>query len=177
MTPAALAVQTNPWPGPRTWRARKGSQRPTLIRPRMASRAEVCRGMPGAIAWVRWRRTGSASPSSPAGSNPSGPAGRSSLASRALVAFPRICPGCPEPERSTTKPLDGINTADSYHPDVQRGWRGQAGTWGVGDADEREPARAAAVAAGDGRGAPVPGAGRGGGRPGVRARPPRPDPG
>ena len=85
ISPAALAAQTKPWWGSSTWRARNGSQRPTLMLPRMASRAEVARGVPGATAMARWRRTGSGSPSSSAGSNRSGPAGRSTRAARPVA--------------------------------------------------------------------------------------------
>jgi len=55
------------------------------------------------------------------------------------------------------------------NPDVQRAWRGPAGSWGVLNADEHAPARQAALAAGNSRCVPVGGAGGGGGGPGVRA--------
>src|SRR5581483_8518818 len=51
--------------------ASNGSQRPTLMRPRMVSRMAGARGAPGRMAWVRYRRTGSGSPASSAGSKPS----------------------------------------------------------------------------------------------------------
>jgi len=57
--------------------ARNGSQRPILMWPPIRSRAEVASGVPGAIAWARWRLTGSGSPSNSALEKPPGLADRS----------------------------------------------------------------------------------------------------
>jgi Type II CAAX prenyl endopeptidase Rce1-like len=66
-----------------------GSQRPTLMRPRIRSRAQDASGVPGApgaIAWARWRRTGSGSPSSSASPKRPGAGGQLQRRHGALVA-------------------------------------------------------------------------------------------
>ena len=53
MTPATRAVQTVPYLGASNCRARNGTQRPSLILPRMPNRAPAAQGVPGSIAALK----------------------------------------------------------------------------------------------------------------------------
>jgi hypothetical protein len=133
MTPPARAAHTNPWCGLSTWRARNGSQRPTLMRPRMRSRALTASGVPGAIAWARWRRTGSGSPSSSASPKMPGGAGRSSRPSScdnagAFMAVssvrgrsPRQVSRHPPDRRRAMRPCPAWAAASRMEPDRRVG--------------------------------------------------------